>query len=138
MTCAQFVARFTENNLDGENLARIYSRVSKGHSARDAAVDRDTAPAGPSRGAEAADDDDYGAAADGRRRSFSEVSTAAALAQVSETLQCLRLTAAAVNERCIVVHSRCVQQLYRVDFITAVGSLVFRLTRMCEYIRILA
>ncbi|EIE23598.1 hypothetical protein COCSUDRAFT_47361 [Coccomyxa subellipsoidea C-169] len=67
-----FVARFTENNLDGENLARIYSRVSKGHSARDAAVDRDTAPAGPSRGAEAADDDDYGAAADGRRRSFSE------------------------------------------------------------------
>lgn len=72
--CAQFVARFTENNLDGENLARIYSRVSKGHgAARDsAALDRDAATAGASRGADVADDEDY-VAPDSRRRSYSEV-----------------------------------------------------------------
>ncbi|CAL8472046.1 g11588 [Coccomyxa elongata] len=72
----QFVARFTENNLDGENLARIYSRVSKGHgAARDsAALDRDTATAGASRGADLADDEDY-VAPDSRRRSYSEAGT---------------------------------------------------------------
>lgn len=69
----QFVARFTENNLDGENLARIYSRVSKGHGARDAPADRDAsaAAAGPSR-ADTADDDDYVAPDSSRRRSHSE------------------------------------------------------------------
>jgi len=72
-TVLQFVARFTENNLDGENLARIYSRVSKGHGARDAPADRDAsaAAAGPSR-ADPADDDDFVAPDRNRRRSHSE------------------------------------------------------------------